>query len=89
MEYLSAHAEALPEEARQRMADNPMRLFDTKDPAVETLMAGAPRVVDALSDAAAGAYVRVGGTRCDRDRLRRGPVAGARARLLTPIRSSG
>jgi histidyl-tRNA synthetase len=59
VEYLSAHAEALPEEARQRMSENPMRLFDTKDPTVETVMAGAPRVVDALSDAAAAHYARV------------------------------
>ncbi len=59
VEYLSAHAEALPEEARQRMSENPMRLFDTKDPTVATVMAGAPRVVDALSDAAAAHYAGV------------------------------
>ena len=59
MEYLIEHADALPEEARQRITDNPMRLFDTKDPATAKVMAGAPRIVDALSDAASAHYAGV------------------------------
>ncbi len=58
-EYLAGHAGALPEDARQRMTDNPMRLFDSKDPQVAAVMAGAPRIVDALSDEAAVHYARV------------------------------
>lgn len=39
----------LPADARERAAENPMRLFDSKDPAVRAAMAGAPRLADALS----------------------------------------
>jgi len=57
--YLARHADALPEDARQRMAENAMRLFDSKDPAVAAVTAGAPRIADALSEAAAAHYARV------------------------------
>jgi histidyl-tRNA synthetase len=57
--YLNAHRDGLPEDARQRMADNPMRLFDSKDPGVAAIMAGAPRIVDALSEPAAAHYATV------------------------------
>ncbi len=59
LEYLATHADALPEEARQRMAENPMRLFDSKDPAVAAVMAAAPRIADSLSDQAAAHYGQV------------------------------
>jgi len=59
MEYLERHAADLPEDARQRMAENPMRLFDAKDPAVMAVMTEAPRIVDALSDDATGHYAAV------------------------------
>ncbi len=58
-DYLVGHVDALPEDARQRMVDNPMRLFDSKDPHVAAVMAGAPRIVDALSEAAAAHYAMV------------------------------
>lgn len=59
VDYLAGHADALPADARQRMTDNPMRLFDSKDPAVAAVMAAAPRIVDALSDEAGAHYARV------------------------------
>ncbi len=59
--YLTRHADALPDDARQRMSENPMRLFDSKDPAVAAVMADAPRIADALSDTAAAHYARVRG----------------------------
>ncbi len=51
--YLERHRDALPEDARARMADNPMRLFDAKDPDVRAVMAEAPRILERLGDAAA------------------------------------
>jgi histidyl-tRNA synthetase len=51
-EYLEAHADALDEDARSRMRDNPLRLFDTKEPRVADVMAGAPTLLDHLSPAA-------------------------------------
>jgi histidyl-tRNA synthetase len=59
LEYLQTHVDALPEDARQRMQENPMRLFDTKDPVVAAVMANAPRLVDSLSEDAAEHFARV------------------------------
>ncbi|HWH15689.1 MAG TPA: histidine--tRNA ligase [Miltoncostaeaceae bacterium] len=50
--HLERHRGDLPEEARARMADNPMRLFDAKDAAVRAVMAEAPRILDHLTPAA-------------------------------------
>jgi histidyl-tRNA synthetase len=51
-EYLEDHAGALDEDALARMRDNPLRLFDSKDPRVAEVMAGAPTLLDHLSPAA-------------------------------------
>jgi len=51
-EALRAHvqprAEAFGEDDRRKLADNPLRLFDSKDPAVREALAGAPRTLDFL-----------------------------------------
>jgi histidyl-tRNA synthetase len=57
--YLEQHLDALDEDARERMRVNPLRLFDTKDPRVAEVMAGAPKLIDHLSPAAAGHQERV------------------------------
>ncbi len=51
--YLRAHEGDLPPEARERMRDNPLRLFDAADEATRAVMHEAPRLLDRLSDAAA------------------------------------
>jgi histidyl-tRNA synthetase len=51
LEYLEGHAAGLGEEGRERMRDNPLRLFDSKDPRVAAIMEGAPKLLDALSPA--------------------------------------
>ena len=48
--YLEPRAEAFGEDDRRKLADNPLRLFDSKDPAVRTALEGAPRTVDFLDD---------------------------------------
>jgi histidyl-tRNA synthetase len=53
MPYLERHRDRLPEDARSRMVENPLRLFDTKDPQVAAVMAEAPRLGDHLSVEAA------------------------------------
>ena len=65
--YLEAHRDALDEDARERARENPLRLFDTKDPRVAEVMRGAPALLDHLSPAASehraavlGALDRVG-----------------------------
>jgi len=59
MAHLAAHADSLPRDARERMHENPLRLFDMKDDAVQAVMADAPRLVDNLTDDAREHYTRV------------------------------
>ena len=49
--YYRAHADALPTVERDRLERNVLRLLDSKDPAMATLNAGAPRITDRLCDA--------------------------------------
>lgn len=46
--YFERHAEALPEPERARLATSPLRLLDSKDPAMAALVAAAPRMTDRL-----------------------------------------
>jgi histidyl-tRNA synthetase len=57
--FLNDVRDRLPDDARSRMDDNPMRLFDSKDPDVVAVMADAPRITDALSAAADEHYATV------------------------------
>ncbi|KAA9132027.1 histidine--tRNA ligase [Marinihelvus fidelis] len=50
VEYMSAHAESLPEDARERLARNPLRILDSKDPDVQARLADAPVLGDFLGD---------------------------------------
>lgn len=49
--WLDAHADALDEEARQKRATNPLRVFDVKNPHVLAALADAPKIGEALCDA--------------------------------------
>jgi histidyl-tRNA synthetase len=49
--YFRPHAATLPEVERGRLEKNPLRLLDSKDPAMTALNAAAPRITDALCDA--------------------------------------
>ncbi len=57
--YFGRHAEALPELERRRLATNPLRLLDSKEPAMAALIAAAPRSVDALCGACAAHFAAV------------------------------
>jgi len=46
--YAGGHAERLGEDDRRRLAENPLRLFDSKDPATAAILEGAPRAIDHL-----------------------------------------
>jgi histidyl-tRNA synthetase len=46
--YLAAHEDAMGEDDRRRLRDNPLRVLDTKDRALAEVLAGAPRVLDHL-----------------------------------------
>ncbi|MBL8326626.1 MAG: histidine--tRNA ligase [Rubrivivax sp.] len=46
--HFEAHADRLDEEARRRLHSNPLRILDTKNPAMEPVVAGAPKLIDFL-----------------------------------------
>jgi histidyl-tRNA synthetase len=49
-DYLLRHWEALDEGLRERCERNPLRVLDSKDPALSELIAGAPRLLDDLDE---------------------------------------
>ncbi len=46
--YFERHADVLDEDARRRLHSNPLRILDTKNPAMQALVQGAPRLIDFL-----------------------------------------
>ncbi len=50
IEYFESHAEQLDEDARRRLHSNPLRILDTKNPTMQDLVQGAPRLLDELGE---------------------------------------
>ncbi|MBS1188240.1 MAG: histidyl-tRNA synthetase [Rhodocyclaceae bacterium] len=48
--YFEKNAELLDEDARRRLHTNPLRILDTKNPAMQELCAAAPRLIDFLGE---------------------------------------
>lgn len=48
--YFEANADQLDEEAQRRLHSNPLRILDTKNPAMQDLCASAPKLIDFLGD---------------------------------------
>ena len=46
--YLEAHAELLDDEAKRRLHTNPLRILDSKNPAMQDMIGGAPKLIDFL-----------------------------------------
>ncbi|ABM62552.1 histidine--tRNA ligase [Halorhodospira halophila] len=51
--YLRRHEDRLDEDARRRLETNPLRIFDSKNPQVQQVMADAPRLMDCLDSVSA------------------------------------
>ena len=49
--HLERHADALDEDARRRLYSNPLRILDSKNPAMQALVESAPRPLDYLGEA--------------------------------------
>lgn len=49
--YLEQHAEQLDEDAKRRLHSNPLRILDTKNPAMQALVEAAPKLMDYLGEA--------------------------------------
>jgi len=54
--YLEKNVSDLDEDARRRMHSNPLRVLDSKNPALQSLIEAAPRLADDLDDASAQAF---------------------------------
>ena len=50
VEYLTRHKDSLDEDSQRRLHSNPMRILDSKNPAVQTVLDGAPVLDDFLDD---------------------------------------
>ncbi|HET9851506.1 MAG TPA: histidine--tRNA ligase [Candidatus Limnocylindrales bacterium] len=57
--YYRAHEQELPALERSRLARNPLRILDSKDPSIAALNAAAPKVTDRLCDACAAHFAAV------------------------------
>jgi histidyl-tRNA synthetase len=57
--YFRGHEAGLPELERRRLETNPLRLLDSKDPAMTALIAAAPKISDCLCDACAAHFEAV------------------------------
>ena len=57
--YFARHETELPELERDRLATNPLRLLDSKDPSMAALIAAAPRTTDRLCDVCAAHFAAV------------------------------
>jgi histidyl-tRNA synthetase len=51
--HFEKHAAVLDEDARRRLHSNPLRILDSKNPAMQAMIEGAPRLIDMLGEPAA------------------------------------
>ena len=49
--HFEAHADVLDDEAKRRLHSNPLRILDSKNPAMQPLVEAAPKLMDFLGDA--------------------------------------
>jgi histidyl-tRNA synthetase len=57
--YLEKHHDALDADSRRRLVTNPLRVLDSKNPAMQDLIAGAPKLLDDLDPASAAHFEAV------------------------------
>ena len=50
--YFEQHSDVLDEDAKRRLHSNPLRILDSKNPAMQDLIAAAPKLMDELDDEA-------------------------------------
>ena len=51
IEHLQAHEDVLDDEAKRRLHSNPLRILDTKNPAMQPVVEAAPKLIDFLGEA--------------------------------------
>lgn len=58
-QYFSAHYELLDEDSQKRLDRNPLRILDSKNPALAECIAGAPKLIDWLDAASTQSFNRL------------------------------
>ena len=56
--YLEQHQDQLDEDAKRRLYSNPLRILDTKNPAMQALVEAAPKLMDYLGEESLAHYTR-------------------------------
>ena len=59
--YLEQHAAVLDADAQRRLHTNPLRILDSKNPALQALIAGAPQLAEDLDEASLQAFTTLQG----------------------------
>src|SRR5262245_3612590 len=59
VEYFSAHRDRLDDDSRRRLETNPLRILDSKNPEVIAVSAGAPKLIDELTEGSRARFERV------------------------------
>jgi histidyl-tRNA synthetase len=57
--HFEAHAELLDEDAKRRLHSNPLRILDTKNPAMQSIVEAAPQLMDFLGEASLAHFAGV------------------------------
>ena len=57
--YFEAHADQLDEDAKRRLHSNPLRILDTKNPSMQALVEGAPKLMDHLGESSRAHFDQV------------------------------
>lgn len=50
IKYFEAHQDTLDEDCKRRLTKNPLRILDSKNPDLQDLIQGAPKLIDEISD---------------------------------------
>jgi histidyl-tRNA synthetase len=62
VEYFGAHGEVLDEDSKRRLQTNPLRILDSKNPALQPLIEGAPKLLEFLGEASLAHFEAVRAT---------------------------
>lgn len=59
IQYLTAHQSELDEDSQRRLTTNPLRILDSKNPAMQALIANAPKLIDHLDEESATHFTQL------------------------------
>lgn len=59
IKYLTEHQHELDDDSKRRLVSNPLRILDSKNPAMQTLIANAPKLLDYLDEESANHFAKL------------------------------